>query len=396
MALDTEYFDGMLSGSQSVDELVDMMFEYEDELVDVSRVLRELCENRGLSVSQFISRCSFSRSNKASVEGWFDGCSEPRGRAQYVKIAIGLGMTVEEADRFLVRVGGFGRLCPKNLSDAACISVLRRRGSFAELKELTARLELLMNDIIYEQIKSCLPEDYIYQRESIPEGSVAERRKALDALAKQYGTEWAKAFEKLRASLVDSDEHTDTEELFDLLSSSQNIDIEKFICDHWRDILAANHRLIEYIDCAISHRAHTDELGKPVNTIGGFIRECTDEPDFGEGGCRVITDNAANIITKQISRLRTYGETPSREVLIALGIVLKMGLDDLNNMLDIAGMEQLCTKRGAEAALRYALLRWEYRGSVEPADSLDTLREFMRFYDGQTVPDLINMLLLDD
>ncbi len=390
MPLNTDYLTGELDKLTEVEQVIDFCRENDEELVSVSRALNALREHHGLSVSQFLLRCSISKGND-KVSGWFDGTSEPRSRTQYLKIALGLGMNLAETNRFLVRVGEYGCLYPKNISDAAYIHLINTHGKFSEHKALAERMQFELNRCVYDEIADKLPKEFIseYRKLIKQVGEDAISPDSITGIEQQYKKEISREVKRLRIELSKhSDTLTPTETMLDSLCRDEYADMLDYVRHYWRDFVARNYLLLAYIDASVAHSAYCNDDGKLIDTVNKFTFEAVNDD--------IISESAKMLINTQYSTLKTKGETPSRTVLITLGLLLGETLDSLNNMLDIAGMEPLCAKRGVEAAIRFAMLSSRSGRTVRIADVKDELFTFSKLYESKTLPDLVQMLFSEE
>lgn len=110
-----------------------------------AQVLRDLLEQAGLSISEWIAAADISKSYGYQV---LRGERIP-GRDILLRTALALPLELEETQRLLM-VGGCGALYPKIRRDAAVIFALNQKMTLLETEELLASL----------------PERSLYARES--------------------------------------------------------------------------------------------------------------------------------------------------------------------------------------------------------------------------------------
>ena len=104
----------------------------------------------------------------------------------------------------------------------------------------------------------------------------------------------------------------------------------KYISSNLSDFRSANEKLYRHIEDYMERNAFTFKI---VATYEGL------KPAFNT----------------KYSHLKNLCECPSRNDLIALGIALRMTIEELNNMLDIAHMEPLYPKDRIEAAIIFVI-----------------------------------------
>lgn len=393
MPIDTKYMNERADKLSRMEKVIEFCRENDGELVSVSRTLTAMCEEKKLDISGFIAKCGFSRSNKKNIEGWFSGASEPRSRKEYLKIAIGLGLTLPETNRFLVRVGGYGALYPKNTRDAACICMILNRLPISEFDGIERKLNERIELYVKEAAKPLLPEDYEESRvellralqeaeeQDLPE---EEKKKIKKKLTTKLNKLEAMPRLRLREKLSASPETLcPTETMLEELVSAPG-DMDKYIDKYWREYVASGYRLLAYIDALIENYSYENEDGRTVDSIGAVTSSVAED---------LITTEAKTKIDTEISYLRTEGRIPSRETLIALGVLLDEDVDGINNLLDIAGMEPMCARRGVEAALRAALQKMRRSGYVSSNDACREVAEFSALYKGKDISELMEMLI---
>ena len=384
MSVDTSYLNNLVNNMTDVEQVIEFCSTHENELIDVSKVLNALISHYNMSISQFIKTCDLSRNNKSNVYGWFDGTCEPQRRTNYIKIAIGLHMNLQEADRLLVRVGGYGRLYPKNIQDAAYIHILQKRGNHSDYKKLIRRMEHELEECVLHEACSRIADfalnekqrerfaDYIRLRNEIPQTWDDEYYKKIDALDKEYKSELSNIRIALRKELMKSDfEPASTETMMKWLND--NDDMVEYVRENWKEFLTRNWRLCAHLDSLMKHHSYINDYGKKVNSIVLLADDAVDKD--------IIRSTAVPIVKKAYRGLYSEGKTMSRNMVILLGLLLEQDVEGINIMLDMAGLDLLCVKRESEAALIFALNQNEQSPYVRDAqgkisDIKDELLEF--------------------
>ena len=118
----TDVMNARAAECEDMDELDDFFDQYADDMVGFDIVLNHLLEKHQMTKDEFIKR--FGKTSDDNIMKWFDGSSTPHARYEYIKIALLFNMSVQEANAFLTRAAGYGKLYPKNIDDAACIHAL--------------------------------------------------------------------------------------------------------------------------------------------------------------------------------------------------------------------------------------------------------------------------------
>lgn len=124
-----------------------------------------------------------------------------------------------------------------------------------------------------------------------------------------------------------------------LLRTDTVAELEQFMSDNAEAFSDTYHKLLDFIDSYVAAASMTG--GKP-RTLNAFLSD------------RLHNKAIASTFSSMISRLRRHGTVPSRTKLIALGILLEMSPEHLNQMLQMAGMEGLCARDRLESLIIYA------------------------------------------
>lgn len=124
-----------------------------------------------------------------------------------------------------------------------------------------------------------------------------------------------------------------------LLKAQTVAELEQFIAENADAFADTYHRLLDFIDAHIA--AASIEDGQP-RSLNAFLSE------------RLRDKAIASTFSSMVSRLRRHGVVPSRTKLIAFGILLEMPPEQLNTMLNMAGMESLCVRDRLESLIIFA------------------------------------------
>lgn len=104
----------------------------------------------------------------------------------------------------------------------------------------------------------------------------------------------------------------------------------------------------------------------------------------------LVEDNKLkNIYNNAFSNLKCKGIIPKRNLLIAMGIHLSMPMDDMNYMLELAGMEALCPKDRVESAVIFVLEDLYMNDPVLFSDAGRKLTDSQEERIGRCCPDIV-------
>ena len=167
--------------------------------------------------------------------------------------------------------------------------------------------------------------------------------------ALRHGMDWEQA-DELRRHFEDSmpkveeisrgSGFMDTQIVESRLLKAQTVaELEQFMVENADAFADTYHKLLDFIDAHVA--AASLEDGRP-RTLNAFLSE------------RLKSKAVASTFSSMISRLRRHGAVPSRTKLIAFGILLEMPPDQINTMLDMAGMEGLCARDRLESVIIFA------------------------------------------
>ena len=355
----TDVMNARAAECEDMEELIDFCKEFDSEMINFSKFMNELIKRKNMTVKEFVN---IYNSQKTKIPKWFDGTLSPTERHQYIKIAILMGMTPEETNLFLTRCGGYSKLNPKNIDDAACIHALTHHMDYEGYKILRNRMENELKEIIYRETREIYPEEYVAIRDSIPHDDgyfdtvdkldeqfkAKERKNGKKHKGEKTVTDAEKKQEKyLRLKLMNKEsEFTGTEVIMDHLNDSN--DMIQYVKDNWKAIVTANLRLVDYIDSWLESHPYVNEDDRVVDTIGGFLFEKTVYDD--------ISFNTYKVIQSFVSEIRChFTKLLSRDYLIFLGVLFDFDIEEINTMLSIAHMDFLCARVESEAALIAAL-----------------------------------------
>ena len=374
----TDTMNRQAAACRDMEDLLDFCREFDSEMVNFQKFMKSYLSQHNITEEAFIS--CYTSSMKSYVKKWLTGESMPRNRSGFIRIAIYLGMTVSEANLFLTRVGGYGKLYPKNIEDAACIHALTHHLNYTDYENLTKRMISELQEIMYNETKDLFPQEYVEIRDSLPHDdryfeSVKLLNEKYEAAEEKEKISHKKTLHNalknqekiLRLKLLD--EETDfvgTEVIME--NPDAMTDMIGYVRDNWKAILTANYRLRQYIDECLKESGLTNHRGKPISTINGLFEYYLDEYVDRTRSITVISDEVYRKITVDYSRMKTSRHLDlKRNYLIFIGILLNWEEEQINTMLEIAHMDHLCARRDSEAAIIAAL----HRGNDKPIDFIE-------------------------
>ena len=373
MAVNTTYMNEAVGGMDDMDEVLGFCQDNAGEMVDFAKILSELQRKSGLSREAFLKQCHLSASNK-TVDAWFDGSMLTK-REQFIKIALGTGMSLAETNRFLSRVGGYGRLYPKNIEDAAYIHVILHGGNYEDYTALLPRMTFELIHCLFRETKDTLPTEYVKEREAIPETWDEAYFAAIDSLNERYKKPIAAAMKRVRASLT-AQQHrlVPTGKMTDSLRGET--DMIAYVRRYWREFAAADWNLHQHITLLMEQQAHLNRRKKTVDNMHALTEEA-----YTEG---IISEQVMSRLKKHFSELGNYGKPMPRDYIILIGLLLHQDVEGINVMLNMAHMDLLCAKRGGEAELIYILSEYGRNPEADPTRRILGIKNELTYADSVT------------
>lgn len=372
----TDVMNARAAECEDMEELDAFFDQYADDMVGFDIVLNHLLEKHQMTKDEFIKR--FGKTSDDNIMKWFDGSSTPHARYEYIKIALLFNMSVQEANAFLTRAAGYGKLYPKNIDDAACIHALLHHMNRDQYLWIRDRMRDEIDEIAYRKTQSFFPPDYVSDREAlVGDKDYFIKVKKLDKFYKDAEQKMKHSKDRvvtnalnrrnkyLRTILLDKAKKEKTDFIgTDVLMNNlcETTDLIQFVRDNWEEILTSNYKLLDYIERLFDKCELVGKNGKKVNTINALVTYYMDND--------VIDDTVGNKLTTFFSRMRTNCATDvDRNYIILLGILLELDVETINTMMDIAHMDHLCSKNHGEATIISAL----GKGSRDPQEVMDIL-----------------------
>lgn len=258
-----------------------------------------LLDSGGYTYTSFARLCGMSRN---TIISWCENGKIPRSREQFIRIGFAVNMSLDDMNHFLQRYGKYPKLNAKSIEDAVTIFSLCNHLDYNQCLSLKEHFSSILQDVLNER-KSAKNKEFIY-----------------------FSTEQLE---------------------LELISIKTMLSFETFIEKNTKAFANSYVKLLDFIDSYIL--LNTINTNGIPGTLNSFLGEYIDNPAIVTG------------FNTMISKLRCYGTIPSRINLIALGIHFRMSADDINTMLDLAGMEPLCAKDKLESiiifAAEYAILQ---------------------------------------
>lgn len=322
---DMEQFELKISQCESTEEFAELVSSNPDMFgLDWQSYITPLLDARGLTPSQIACGCGVVLPTARSFYNKI-----PTKRVNVIMLAMLMGLSVEQANDMLVRHAHYQKLYSKNPDDAIWIYLLERGGS-PEPKELFA--------------------SYKAQYERMKEAYIAPIR---EKLAMDTGI----AYDHIKRVAK---------------GGSVNTIYDREFTQMMRDLMPAFERsyqkLLAYIELHFPYLEREDALDQGLVELEEELRR-KKRRRFGWGRGekqRGYMDKRSSPnemfdlkYTKKYYRAYKQIEddhsVPSRTFLVSLGVRLNMSIQQINKMLDLAGMGPLCAGDRLEAAIIYYL-----------------------------------------
>lgn len=312
MAMDTTIFGHMQAGCWDQDEFEAMVRENEGLFQDWAAYIQDRLghgPDGRLTVPKLADGCGVS----INCAGQFRH-KIPAKRSNVIKIAAMLRMNVEQTNDMLTRWAKYSRLYAKHPHDAIWIHILRNGGSDQPDKLFKA----------YKKIYTQLQKEY---RNSNVQEQAA-------------GQNTAVMLQELISAVQP-----------ELRKAKEDTVFWAMIRKHLPAYETAHQKLIEYIEGQFV-RLQDGQAGRLTLAEKDELRENLVVTP------RVLFRDNKTYLTLYYNRMRKLKknhEVPERCFLISLGIRLAMNIDQINYMLELAGMAPLCYKDRLECAIAFYL-----------------------------------------
>lgn len=280
----------ILAKCEDLDDMQLFLDRHSEYFTNWKAFINYLLDSGGYSYTQFARLCGISRN---TVISWCEDGKIPRSREQFIRIGFAVNMSLNDINDFLQRYGKYPKLNAKNIEDAVTIFSICNHLNYDQRTELTNHFVSILEHVLNER-------------------------------------KYNKEYTYFSTNQIESE----------LLTIKSLMDFETFIAQNAEVFSNCYVNLSDFIDSYIS--LNTLNAGESPGTLNGFLRETIDDPSLVAG------------FNTMVSKLKCHGTVPSRIHLIALGIHLRMTANDINTMLDFAGMEPLCAKDKLESIILFA------------------------------------------
>ncbi len=339
--LDTPSYELLLTQCESRIEYEALTREHRRLYVSWKDHIRPMLSRHGLTYRQIAEGCEVSVATARSFTEKI-----PARRESVIMLAMMMGLTVHETNNLLTRWARYQMLYPRNPSDAIWIYLLNEGGSATPRKRFREYYE------VYDRLKK----EYIEQSDD----------KTLDTQV---------VFVRLTISEEEGDAQFESR-IRGLLPSFR---------DGYR-------KLLDYIDSFFVDIEDEDNQRLGLDQHGG-TRRVTPNEKFCDSSWK-------DVYYRKIRALAKEQIMPSRSFLIALGLRLTMNVTQMNKLLDLAGMGQLCPKDPFEGMLVFLLEELEcmfpsYFHEHQSISGAFDLMDYTTQYEQQRVDADPNAVLFD-
>ena len=305
MGSSTVYVRKDIEQNSSLAMLLEYIRHNSDSFINWKKYINHLVEVNGGKYTRFAQQTGFS---KNTIKKWCVEGKKPQNRDDFIKIAFGINMNLEETNVLLQKYGSYAELYPKDLNDAIIIYLLNRRQSDFDNPQFSyASIELWTNRLA-----------------SIREEIIQSQKRRIEQISNSSNVQTTLALHTIKA--IDNDE-----------------DFETYILQNKSVFFSTYDKLICFID---------DFMGMQKEKHSQLHDE--DEPGYSlhalaqQKGLNKTLENA-------ISMLKQNRILPKRHQLITLGVLLNMTEQDINFMLNLANMLPLYPRDQIDALMIYLL-----------------------------------------
>lgn len=305
MGSSTVYVRKDIEQNSSLAMLLEYIRHNSDSFINWKKYINHLVEVNGGKYTRFAQQTGFS---KNTIKKWCIEGKKPQNRDDFIKIAFGVNMNLEETNVLLQKYGSYAELYPKDLNDAIIIYLLNRRQSDFDNPQFSyASIELWTNRLA-----------------SIREEIIQSQKRRIEQISNSSNVQTTLALHTIKA--IDNDK-----------------DFETYILQNKSVFFSTYDKLICFID---------DFMGMQKEKHSQLHDE--DEPGYSlhalaqQKGLNKTLENA-------ISMLKQNRILPKRHQLITLGVLLNMTEQDINLMLNLANMLPLYPRDQIDALMIYLL-----------------------------------------
>lgn len=306
-SMQTEHFELILSQCESREEYEQLVREHQSLYVDWRDHLSPMTRERGLNYKMIAQGCEVSETSARSFLKKI-----PAKRENVIMLAMMMHLTVDETNELLMRWAKFQRLYSRNPNDAIWIYLLEKGGSDEPRKLYRAY------NAAYEEIR----DEYKGRRFTVCDTQTTKIlfNEILD-----------------RARHAGSRENEVDPEFRELMKKSMP-SFEK-----------GYQKLLNYIDSFFYDLEIEDNRRLRLENANAARDRMTPNKLFQDD------KSWKDTYYRKIRALERKQVMPCRAFLIALGLRLGMNTDQLNTLLDLAGMGPLCPKDKLEGTVVFYL-----------------------------------------
>ena len=302
----TEYIRRDLAENNSLGAVAAYIKSNGDGFLVRKNYINHLLETNGGKYTRFADKIGFS---KNTVKKWCLEGKKPQNRDDFIKIAFGLNMDLEQTNRLLTKYGSYAELYPKDLYDAIVIYVINRRQTdfgnpaygFDSIEQWNARLNGIREEA-YVSFKA--------KKERMKRGETLSTVVAHQNLAGLSGDD----------------------------------DFERYILQNKEVFFNTYDKLIRFIDDFL--RIRGDEYNDVHDADEGAFSLHALAKEKGLGGS----------LESALSQLKTKRILPKRSQLITIGVLMNMVERDINTMLRLANMSPLYPRDQIDALMIFLLM----------------------------------------
>lgn len=306
--MDTQYFELLLSQCESKEEYEALVREHQNLYVDWQSHLRPMIEERRLTYKQIAEGCGVSESSARSFIRKI-----PAKRENVIMLAMMMHLTVDQTNELLMRWAKFQKLYSRNPNDAIWIYLLQKGGS------------------------------------SHPRALFRDYHAAYQLVKKEY--------QLLNAEVP---EVMNTDIFFDEIvgqAHQTGVGIPGEVDDRFVELMQRGmpsfdkgyQKLLRYIDSFFYDLEIEDNRRLQLCQSAGTKSRQTPNSVFSSD------QSWKNTYYRKIRALEKNQVMPCRAFLIALGLRLGMDAEQLNELLNLAGMGPLCPKDRLEGTMVFYL-----------------------------------------
>lgn len=307
MPAQTAYIRRDLSGIRSIADALDYIQKNNTDFLSWKTYINHLVDINGGKYTRFAAKTGFS---KNTIKKWCKDGAKPQNRNDFIRLAFGANLSLEQTNHLLKKYGSYAELYPKDLYDAVVIYVLRKRQD--DFDDPGYNYESV--EIRYEALGDIRQEAYEAFKKT--QNKISRRQTLNTMLAYR-----------------------------ELTSLTGDAEFEHYVMTHKEVFLNTYDKLIRFIDDFLKIRE--DEYN-----------ECRDADEQRFSLHALAQEKGLNSsFESALSQLRTKRVLPKRSKLIVIGVLLNMVEADINTMLRLANMSELYARDSIDALMIFLLNR---------------------------------------